>query len=200
MPFSIPPTSHLALRRRLKRQTSCQLPDEKPEESEGTAESPTHRLLYPGPKSPKINACSSLPLESLRKSRESTPRKTKQPSPDCKLPPKSPMVNRFRYPRTLRVPRRSTQDTLTRLAQGSKSSINLGSGKYHIITWVPRVQHQGCGARCHSALLPPPGLTQLTLESYYVRGQLDRTDRVFWAKCWWVKQKTGGFLSCQLFL
>lgn len=114
MPFSIPPTSHLALRRKLKRQASCQLPDKTPEESESTAVSLTHHLLYPGPKSPKINACSSLPLESLRKSRESATRKTKQPSPDCKLPPKSPTVNRFRYPRTLHVPRRTTQDTLTR--------------------------------------------------------------------------------------
>ena len=114
MPFSIPPTSHLALRRKLKRQASCQLPDKTPEESESTAGSLTHHLLYPGPKSPKINACSSLPLESLRKSRESATRKTKQPSPDCKLLPRSPTVNRFRYPRTLRVPRRSTRDTLTR--------------------------------------------------------------------------------------
>ena len=114
MPFSIPPTSHLALRRKLKRQASCQLPDEKPEESDSTAESSTHRLLYPGPKSPKINACSSLPLESVRKSRESTTRKVKQPPPDRNLLPRSPTVNRFRFPRTLRVPRRSTRDTLTR--------------------------------------------------------------------------------------
>ena len=118
MPFSIPPTSHLALRRKLKRQASCQLPDKTPEESESTAGYFTHHLLYPGPKSPKINACSSLPLESLRKSRESATRKTKQPSPDCKLLPRSPTVNRFRYPRTLCVPRRSTRDTLTRPMAG----------------------------------------------------------------------------------
>ena len=114
MPFSFPPTSHLALRRKLKRQASCQLPDEKPEESESTAESSTHYLLYPGPKSPKINECSSLPLESVRNSRDSTTRNAKLPSTDCKLFPRSPTINRFRYPRTLRVPRRSTRDTLTR--------------------------------------------------------------------------------------
>lgn len=34
--------------------------------------------------------------------------------PDRNLLPRSPTVNRFRFPRTLRVPRRSTRDTLTR--------------------------------------------------------------------------------------
>ena len=161
MPFSIPPTSHLALRRKLKRQASCQLPDEKPEESESTAESSTHRLLYPGPKSPKINACSSLPLESVRKSRESTTRKVKQPPPDRNLLPRSPTVNRFRFTRTLRVPRRSTRDTLTRPMGGLSKPPQTPPAIKNNSSSRQQIIHQSGQrkvSRYHVGSSPAPGL------------------------------------------
>ena len=112
---STPPTSHLALRGKLKGQVSCLLSDGKREGSKNAAESSTFYLLRPRPKSIRSHVSFSTPPDFPTQSHKSAARKTNQSTRECNLLPlKSCTVERFGHPEDLRVSQSSTRETATR--------------------------------------------------------------------------------------
>ena len=81
------PTSHLALRGKLKGQGSCQPPDGKREGSKNAEESSTFYLLRPRPKIIKSHVSCSTPPDFPTQSHESAARKSNQSTRDCNLLP-----------------------------------------------------------------------------------------------------------------